>query len=83
MFHCLGPHLFGLVDETPSPFSVRNLMLVAKILMNLANLILFGKKEPHLNPVNKWLSSNIPTLVDFVDRLCTPPSKPEGAYYRR
>jgi hypothetical protein len=56
-------------------------MIAAKVLMNLGNLIMFGQKEQYFEPVNKWLSTNIPMLVDFVERLTTvPPEKTAGSF---
>lgn len=40
----LNPRLFGLVSETPPPAATRSLVMVAKCLQNLANLVEFGGK---------------------------------------
>lgn len=40
----LNPRQFGLVTEQPSPAATRSLVMVAKCLQNLANLIEFGGK---------------------------------------
>lgn len=40
----LNPRQFGLVSEPPSPAATRSLVMIAKCLQNLANLIEFGGK---------------------------------------
>ena len=40
----LNPRQFGLIDDTPSEVAARSLVLIAKCLQNLANLIEFGVK---------------------------------------
>lgn len=40
----LNPRQFGLVTETPSNSATRSLIMVAKCLQNLANLVEFGGK---------------------------------------
>lgn len=40
----LNPRQFGLVTETPSNTATRSLIMIAKCLQNLANLVEFGGK---------------------------------------
>lgn len=40
----LNPRQFGLIDDTPSDVAARSLVLIAKCLQNLANVIEFGVK---------------------------------------
>lgn len=40
----LNPRQFGLVGEQPTPSATRSLVMVAKCLQNLANLVEFGGK---------------------------------------
>lgn len=40
----VNPRDFGLCDETPSETAARTLVLIAKCLQNLANLVEFGMK---------------------------------------
>lgn len=44
----LNPRQFGLVGEQPNPFATRSLVMVAKCLQNLANLVEFGGKVSEL-----------------------------------
>lgn len=58
--------------ENPGALCLRNLTLVSKILMNLANLVLFGKKEPHMKPVNDWVEANLLKMRKYVDAVAKP-----------
>lgn len=40
----LNPRQFGLVSETPPTIATRSLIMIAKCLQNLANLVEFGGK---------------------------------------
>jgi hypothetical protein len=72
----LGPKLFGLAAEHPPMAIARDLTLIAKTLQNLANLVPFGKKEPYMADVNKFIEDNMPSMRDFIDKLCSPPTEP-------
>ncbi|QRV73161.1 GTPase-activating protein [Ceratobasidium sp. AG-Ba] len=56
----------------------RGLMLITKIIQNLANNVLFGK-EPYLIPLNKLLEENIVPLARFLNEVIhyTPPPDEE------
>jgi Ras GTPase-activating protein 1 len=60
----LNPRQFGLVGEQPSPSATRSLVMVAKCLQNLANLVEFGGK------VRQWWGS----LVAILTRSCRSPT---------
>jgi len=55
--------------ENPDPLRARNLTIISKTLMNLGNLVLFGKKEPYLVACNTWLTSNMPKMKQYVDTI--------------
>lgn len=65
----LNPRQFGLVTETPSQNVIRSLVMVAKCLQNLANLIEFGGKEPYMEVVNPFILKNKERMVVFLDQL--------------
>ena len=44
----VNPRDFGLCDDTPSETAARNMILIAKCLQNLANLVEFGIKVQSL-----------------------------------
>jgi hypothetical protein len=46
----------------------RGLMLITKIIQNLANNVLFGK-EPYLIPLNNLLEANIVPLARFLNEV--------------
>lgn len=48
----LNPRQFGLVSEQPSPAATRSLVMVAKCLQNLANLVEFGGKVSNVQVYN-------------------------------
>lgn len=56
-------------SETPSPPAARSLVMVAKCLQNLANLIEFGGKEPYMEVVNPFILKNKERMVIFLDQL--------------
>ncbi|XP_018575250.1 ras GTPase-activating protein 1 [Anoplophora glabripennis] len=65
----LNPRQFGLVSEQPSPAATRSLVMVAKCLQNLANLVEFGGKEPYMEVVNPFILKNKERMVVFLDQL--------------
>ena len=46
----------------------RGLMVIAKIIQNLANNIFFGK-EAHMTILNKFLESNIANITRFLSEM--------------
>ncbi|KAK5650860.1 hypothetical protein RI129_001889 [Pyrocoelia pectoralis] len=74
----LNPRQFGLVGEQPSPAATRSLVMVAKCLQNLANLVEFGGKEPYMEVVNPFILKNKERMVVFLDQLSsvTEPGEP-------
>lgn len=60
----------GTVD-VPVPYDAtvrRGLMVIAKIIQNLANNILFGK-EAHMVILNDFLKENIVTVTKFLSEI--------------
>ncbi|KAH8162171.1 hypothetical protein CIB48_g6067 [Xylaria polymorpha] len=55
----VAPESEKLVDEPPSKEMRRGLLLIAKVIQNLANNVLFGAKEPYMYPLNDFLTQNI------------------------
>jgi neurofibromin 1 len=57
--------------ELPAELSItirRGLMVVAKIIQNLANNIFFGK-EAHMLPLNPFLKENITNVTRFLSEI--------------
>uniref|UniRef100_A0A182K4P8 Ras GTPase-activating protein 1 n=1 Tax=Anopheles christyi TaxID=43041 RepID=A0A182K4P8_9DIPT len=76
----LNPRQFGLVNETPHQMATRSLIMVAKCLQNLANLVEFGGKEPYMEVVNPFILKNKERMIVFLDQLSsvTDPNPPPG-----
>lgn len=64
-----APHAYGLLKGTPSENTQRKLILVSKILQNLANGILFGKKEEFMKKMNEFIENNEGRLNTFFDAI--------------
>ncbi|CAH1760475.1 9376_t:CDS:10 [Entrophospora sp. SA101] len=47
----------------------RTLLLVTKVIQNLANNVLFGAKEPHMIMLNAFLSDNILKMTAFLEEI--------------
>lgn len=73
----LNPRQFNLISDTPSETSSRSLILVAKCLQNLANLVEFGAKEPWMEVVNPFILKNKNRMIRFLDEIANVPEKPE------
>ena len=56
-------------SETPSPAATRSLVMIAKCLQNLANLVEFGAKESYMEVVNPFILKNKERMVVFLDHL--------------
>jgi len=65
----LNPKLFGIVDNM-SKYASRACTLLAKVVQNLANLVPFGEKEPHMKVLNDFVKENMPRMKEFLDLLC-------------
>ena len=65
----LNPRHFNLISETPSHNASRSLIMVAKCLQNLANLVEFGGKEPYMEVVNPFILKNKERMVYYLDQL--------------
>ncbi|KAI5651600.1 SH2 domain-containing protein [Phthorimaea operculella] len=63
------PRAWGLVTAAPPPHAQRSLLMVAKCLQNLANLVEFGAKEPYMEVVNPFILKNKERMVVFLDQL--------------
>ncbi|TWU75590.1 Ras GTPase activating protein ira2 [Metarhizium rileyi] len=69
----VAPEVEGLVPVAPTKEMRRGLLLIAKIIQNLANNILFGTKEPYMFPLNPFLVQNIHLVTGFLRDISVPP----------
>ena len=60
-----SPDVFLGVAE-PAPHTRRTLILLSKLLQNLANGVMFGEKESYLEFANGWIASSRSQLSSFV-----------------
>lgn len=62
----VAPDSEGLVKSIPKREMRRGLLLIAKVVQNLANNVLFGAKEPYMIPLNDFLTANIYRVTTFL-----------------
>ncbi|KAF4457831.1 hypothetical protein F53441_306, partial [Fusarium austroafricanum] len=73
----VAPEVEGLVSTAPSKEMRRGLLLIAKVIQNLANNVLFGAKEPYMFPLNDFLTQNIYHVTTFLREISVPPHQLE------
>ncbi len=62
------PFLFlSCTAGTLSPEATRRLTLIAKVLQNVSNGVLFSAKEEFMVPLNPFLEYNFKLVRDFID----------------
>jgi len=72
----IAPHSYGLLMTkdrknpiVPSDRLQRQLILLGKVLQNLANGVLFGKKEPFMIGMNDFISSNLEQVNEWMEKI--------------
>jgi hypothetical protein len=65
----VAPEVEGLVSTPPSKEMRRGLLLIAKVIQNLANNVLFGAKEPYMFPLIDFLTDNIYKVTTFLREI--------------
>ncbi|KAK3343967.1 hypothetical protein B0T25DRAFT_584814 [Lasiosphaeria hispida] len=70
----VAPEVEGLVATAPSKDMRRGLLLIAKVIQNLANNVLFGAKEPYMFPLNQFLAQNIYKVTTFLREISVEPA---------
>jgi neurofibromin 1 len=69
----VAPEVEGLVNVAPAKEMRRGLLLIAKIIQNLANNVLFGAKEPYMFPLNDFLAHHIYDVTGFLREISVSP----------
>lgn len=69
----VAPESEGLVSSAPTKEMRRGLLLIAKVIQNLANNVLFGTKEPYMFPLNPFLVQNIHLVMEFLRDISVSP----------
>lgn len=75
----VAPDAEGLISSAPSKEMRRGLLLIAKVVQNLANNVLFGAKEPYMFPLNDFLTQNIYRVTTFLREISAAPNMTEPA----
>lgn len=65
----VAPDVEGLVSTPPSKEMRRGLLLIAKIIQNMANNVMFGVKEPYMFPLNHFLVENVFDITTFLHKI--------------
>lgn len=65
----VAPDIEGLISVVPSKEIRRGLLLIAKVVQNLANNVLFGAKEPYMFALNDFLTQNIYRVTTFLREI--------------
>jgi len=66
------PKNFGLVKDEPSDAAKRQLVLITKVLQNLAAGVEFGKKESFMIKLNDFIRANSGQMGNFLTDLTVP-----------
>ncbi|KAK4190313.1 neurofibromin [Podospora australis] len=74
----VAPEVEGLVSKPPSKEMRRGLLLIAKVVQNLANNVLFGVKEPYMYPLIDFLTNNIYRVTTFLREISVTPTNLEN-----
>ena len=64
----VAPYESGIVDKPPPPKITRGLMLVSKILQNIANNVEFSKEE-HMLPFNDFVRAQFVPMRKWVEQI--------------
>lgn len=65
----LSPQLYGLPSTNGNNNVQRNLLMISKIIQQLANNLQFGEKESFMVPANSFIEENTPRLSFFFDSI--------------
>jgi hypothetical protein len=65
----VSPHLFGLLKDAPKRRTHRTLIIMTKILQNLANGVEFGKKEDFMIKANKLIKNHRKNYIKFIEAV--------------
>jgi neurofibromin 1 len=71
-----SPDGFGLYHRPIDQSGRRNLLLVGKVLQNLANETFFGAKEDYMVPMNSFMGGALKQLQDYIHNLGQVPEVP-------
>jgi hypothetical protein len=67
-----APQYYGLLQQNPNEVVQRQLVLIAKVLQNLANMASVNTKEQYMEKVADFVDRNIPKIKSFYTSLLDP-----------
>ncbi|KYQ92202.1 Ras GTPase activation domain-containing protein [Tieghemostelium lacteum] len=67
-------------DIVPTNRSRRNLVLLAKVLQNASNGVLFGGKEEFMTCMNDFISRNEKKMSNYFNMICKDPLMPQNKW---
>jgi len=65
----LSPTASKLLEGELNPNAQRHLLLLAKVIQNMANQVEFGQKEEYMTPFNPLVTEYIPKVQHFLEEL--------------
>lgn len=68
----MTPDAYGLIEQKLDSKSRRRLVLIAKVIQNLANEVYFEQKEEYMKCSNVFIDSNLEKMHSFFDSLVVP-----------
>jgi len=68
-----APHAYGLLEQPPNEVCQRQLVLIGKVLQNLANMTMPGAKEEFMQKLDTFFEKNIPKMEQFYKDILIPP----------
>jgi hypothetical protein len=72
-----APHAYGLLADPPLEASQRQLILIGKVIQNLANLTMPGAKEVFMQKMNDFFTKNMIRIRKFYDEILITPVAPD------
>jgi len=67
-------------DIVPSKRGKRNLVLLAKVLQNASNGVLFGGKEDFMTCMNSFIIANKTKMSNYFNHICRDPLHPDNKW---
>eukprot|EP00029_Vermamoeba_vermiformis_P012681 TRINITY_DN757_c0_g1_i3.p1 TRINITY_DN757_c0_g1~~TRINITY_DN757_c0_g1_i3.p1 ORF type:complete len:1533 (-),score=248.89 TRINITY_DN757_c0_g1_i3:102-4700(-) len=67
-----APHYYGLLPSPPNTVAQRQLVLIGKVLQNLANMTTLGAKEQFMTNFEDFMQRNIPKMRQLYAVLLDP-----------
>jgi hypothetical protein len=62
--------VLGATEQTLTPNQRKSLIVIAKVLQNLSNGILYGEKEEYMVPLNPFLQKYRPRIEKYFENVC-------------